>query len=85
MDDRPSLEDSLEELLGPNQPDDDGVFIRGAQESLRRRIRNTYDGANMLDELRRRGYSLRELEELTGISKSNIARWATPPTQTEGE
>lgn len=81
MDDEPSLNESTENLLGPNQPDDDDeTYFRGARESQRRRIQNSKDGAHMLSELRRRGYTLREIEQRTGISKSNIRRWATPPT-----
>ncbi len=79
MDDKPSLEQSLEELLGPDQTDDDEAFFEGARQSMRVRVRNSHNGANMLDELRRRGYSLREIEQRTGIPKSTIVLWATPP------
>lgn len=79
----PDLNESLRELLGPGQDTEDETLVRAARESWRRRIRNTYDGANSLSELRRRGYTLRDLEQMTGIPKSTITRWATPPIEAD--
>lgn len=50
-----------------------------ARETMERRRTNTALGAAVLEALRRRGYSWRQIDALTGIPWSTARRWHTPP------
>jgi hypothetical protein len=62
----------------PGDITDDDLFA-AAGLTLRVRELNSAAGGAVLSELTRRGYSLRQIEDRTGIPKSTIHAWATPP------
>jgi hypothetical protein len=77
-----TLDEALDALLGPNRTGDlDQDLDAAGQEAWERRIRNTEYGAAVIDAMRDRGRSYRDIEERTSIPKSNAQRWATPPSE----
>lgn len=76
--------DAITSLLGDQQTGDrDHDLIAAARETMEVRRRNSINGGAVLAELRRLGYSWRQIETLTGIPQSSARRWADPPTTSD--
>jgi hypothetical protein len=75
---------ALEHLLGANRSGDERTdLIRALHEAMRRREQNSRDGGAVIAALVQSGLSYRQIEELTGIPRSTLQRWATPPGKAE--
>ncbi len=68
--------------LGVTKTDDERAdLIAAARETMRRRERNTVDGAVVIARLRHLGLTYAQIEQETGIPAGTAHRWATPPKQ----
>ena len=80
----PDVAAALHALLGDQQTGDpDTDLIAAARETQEVRRRNSINGGTVLAELRRLGYSWRQIEAATGIPPSNASRWIEPPAANE--
>ncbi|OLM28159.1 hypothetical protein Ae717Ps2_6724 [Pseudonocardia sp. Ae717_Ps2] len=77
--------EALDELIPPSQQTGDlrADLITAAQETWRRRGRNSMLGGLVLHALYEDAQSWRTVEYLTGIPRMTARRWATPPQKAE--
>lgn len=82
--DVPTMDEAIAELIGDRRTGDlDRDLFEAGRATKAIRERNSLLGGVVLGALQARGHSLRAIEDETGIPKSNIPRWALPPSSGE--
>jgi hypothetical protein len=74
------VEEALDVLLGDQRTGDMRTdLIEGLREAMRRPDPNAEHGGAVIAALVDMGWSYRDIEHVTGLSRTTAQRWAIPP------